>query len=101
MSTDPRPKRTVQEMLEYGDEIATQMLNDMNDDEKVAMVRDFVTVMAQWQPNIRIHSEDPMLLGISCLATTSLFQKCFRDAYLYTDKKVDAIQALKNALGEE
>ena len=97
---DPTPLQTVQEMLDYSENIAEQMLEDMDEEETTLMVRDFVAVIAQWQPNVAKYWDDPTMSAISCLATSFLFQKAFRKAYLYTDKKVDAINALKNALPE-
>lgn len=100
MSADPSPQATVDHMLEYGEEIARAMLSEMDEEEATAMVRDFVEIVSRWQPNVASHAGDPVMLGISCLATAYLFQMAFKKAYLYTDKKVDAINALKNALGE-
>lgn len=100
MSSDPTPLTTVNEMLEYSKELAIKMAEEMDEEEATLMVRDFVTVIAKWQPNVAVHSGDPVMLGISCLVTSYLFQMAYKKAYLYTDKKVDAINALKNALGD-
>lgn len=100
MSSDPTPLATVHDMMEYGSTVAEQMIADMDEEEATLMVRDFVTLIAKWQPNVAIHADNPVMLGISCLATSYLFQMAFKKAYLYTDKKVDAINALKNAFGE-
>lgn len=96
MSSDPTPLATVEEMMRYGALIAKQMVAEMNEEEATLMVRDFVTVIAKWQPNIAAYADEPVMLGISCLATSYLFQLAFKKAYLYTDKKVDAINALKS-----
>jgi hypothetical protein len=96
----PAPIQTVEEMLAYSEGIAAQMVKDMDEEEAILMVRDFVSVMANWQPQIAAVGDDPVMLGISSLATAFLFQKCFKKAYLYTDKKVDAIEAIKAAFGE-
>ena len=100
MSSDPTPLATVHDMMEYGSHVAEQMIADMDEEEATLMVRDFVTVIAKWQPNVAIYADDPVMLGISCLATSYLFQMAFKKAYLYTDKKVDALNALKKAFGE-
>ena len=100
MSSDPNPLATVHEMMEYGAQLAEAMIVEMDEEEATLMVRDFVSVIADWQPNVAIHADNPVMLGISCLVTSYLFQMAFKKAYLYTDKKVDAINALKNALGE-
>ena len=98
--SDPTPQQVANEMVEYGEHIAELMLADMDEEEAVLMVRDFCSVIAKWQPNVAIHLDDPIMLGVSCLATAALFQQCFKRAYAYTEKKVDAIKALKNALGD-
>lgn len=100
MSSDPTPLATVNDMMEYGSHVAEQMIAEMDEEEATLMVRDFVAAIAKWQPNVAMHADDPVMLGISCLATSYLFQMAFKKAYLYTDKKVDAINALKNAFGE-
>ena len=100
MSADPTPGATVNTMLDYGNQIAERMIAEMDEEEATQMVRGFIEVIARWQPNVAVHAGDPVMLGISCLATSYLFQMAFKKAYLYTDKKVDAINALKNALGE-
>ena len=99
--SDPNPNKTVQEMFDYAEELSHTMLLDMSDEESIAMVRDYCTVMAEWQPNIAEHIDDPAMLAIMCLCTASLFKKSFKRAYAYTDKKVDAVEAIKKALGGE
>ena len=98
--TRQTPIETVEQMLDYSEGIASQMLQDMDEEEAILMVRDFVSVMANWQPQIAAVGDDPVMLGVSSLTTAFLFQKCFKKAYLYTNKKVDAIEAIKSAFGE-
>ena len=95
--SDPTPQQTVTEMIEYGEAAALQLLDEMSDEECIQMVRDFCKVMADWQPNIAIYLEEPVMLGLSCLSAAELFKMAFARAYLYTDKKVDAINALDKA----
>ena len=97
--TDPTPRQTVTEMIEYGEAAALQMVDDMTDDECIQMVRDFCKVMADWQPNIACYLDDPIMLGLSCLSAAELFKMAFARAYLYTDKKVDAMNAINKAFG--
>ena len=99
--TDPTPSQTVTEMIEYGEAAALQILDDMTDDECIQMVRDFCKVMADWQPNIAIYRDEPIMLGLSCLSAAELFKMAFARAYLYTDKKVDAMNAINKAFGVE
>ena len=99
--SDPTPTQTASEMIEYGEAAALQMLDDMNDDECLQMVRDFCKVMADWQPNIAIYLDEPVMLGLSCLSAAELFKLAFYRAYVYTDKKVDAMNAINKAFGVE
>ena len=85
------------EMHEYAKALALDMLQDMDDEESVTMIRDFCQVMIDWQPNIAVHREDPIMLGISCLVTAQLFKMCFDKAYRYTDKKIAAQEAIAKA----
>ena len=66
------------------------------------MVRDFCQIMADWQPNIDIYKDEPVMLGLSaasappsCSRWPSTVPTC------YTDKKVDAINALDKAFNKE
>ena len=93
---DQRDK-TVEEMLEYSERIAQDMLRDMDEEEAVHMVREFCHTMMQWQPEIEARKDSPVELGISCLATAELFRLAFAKAYTHIDKKVDAINAIKRA----
>ena len=97
MSTDPSPRQTVGEMLEYGDAAALEILSSMSDEDCLQMVREFCDLMANWQDNIGCYREEPVMLGLSCLSAAELFKLAFERAYLYTDKKVDAINALEKA----
>ena len=96
---DPTPAQTVTEMIEYGDASAQNILADMSDEDCIEMVRGFCKAMADWQPNIAIYQDEPIMLGLSCLSAAELFKLAFARAYLYTDKKVDALNALEKAFG--
>ena len=99
--TDPTPTQTATEMIEYGEAAALEILKDMTDDECIQMVRDFCKIMADWQPNIAIYLDEPIMLGLSCLSAAELFKMAFYRAYVYTDKKVDAMNAINKAFGVE
>jgi len=96
MSKD-RPVDIAREMVDYSDIIAENMFKEMPDEECVAMVRDFCYTMMDWQPNISEHKEDPISLGIACLAAAELFKLAFVRAYTHTDKRVSAMEAIKKA----
>jgi len=91
------PEKTAQEMVDYGEAVAMDMIQDMDPEECVVMVRDFCRVMAEWQPNVAALADEPVMLGITCLSTAKLFELAFKKAYTYTDKKVDAINAINKA----
>jgi len=95
--SDPNPKQTVSEMIEYGEAAALEILETMSDEDCLQMVREFCGLMADWQANIGCYRDDPIMLGLSCLSAAELFKLAFYRAYLYTDKKVDAINALDKA----
>ena len=101
MSRDPSPNQTVTEMIEYGEAAALSILDTMSDEECIQMVREFCELMADWQTNIGCYRDEPVMLGLSCLSAAELFKMAFARAYLYTDKKVDAINAIDKAFGEE
>ena len=97
----PNNDHTVQEMHEYADAAAEEILAGMSDEETITMVRDFCTVMAKWQPNIDIYKDEPVMLGLSCLSAAQLFRIAFGRAYRYTDKKLAAQQALEKVFNTE
>ena len=89
-----------QELVEYGESLAEAMLVDMSGEECVQMVRDFCGVMADWQPNIKENLEDPILLGLHCLAAADLFKRAFVKAYTNTSSRLEAQEAIDKALGD-
>lgn len=98
--TDSNPTQTASEMIEYGEAAALEILDTMSDEDCLQMVREFCELMASWQPNIGCYREDPVMLGLSCLSAAELFKLAFYRGYLHTDKKVEAINALEKAFGE-
>lgn len=99
--TEPTPKQIASEMIEYGEAAALELLNGMSDEDCISMVRDFCGLMVDWQANIAIYKDDPVMLGLSCLGAAELFKLAFYRAYVYTDKKVDAMNAINKAFGGE
>ena len=94
------PHTEARELVEYGESLAEAMLADMSGEECVQMVRDFCGVMADWQPNIRENLEDPIMLGLHCLAAADLFKQAFVKAYQETSSRLEAQEAIKKALGD-
>jgi len=93
------PQEEAQLLVEHADEISAAMLKEMDGAECVDMVRQFCGVMAQWQPNIAENAEDPVLLGLHCLAAAQLFRSAFLKAYAETDNRLKAQSAIEKALG--
>ena len=91
---------TPKELLAYAKELADTLLEDMSEEECVDMVRSLVELLANWQPNIAIFKDQPVMMGVSCLAVTYMFQDAFVKAYDHSQKKLDAIQSLKKAFQE-
>jgi hypothetical protein len=85
------------DIVAYSKLTAEQMLLDMSKEECVAMVRDFCQLMQEWQPNIAVHDEDPVMTSITCLAAAELFKLAFVEAYNYTDEKISTIDSLNKA----
>ena len=87
------------DMINHARSIAKQLHEDMPDDECVVMVRDFISVLADWQPAVAAQLDDPTMLAITALATTRLFELAFVQAYGYSEKQIQAREAIDKALG--
>lgn len=87
------------EMLDYADDVAQQMIEGMPEEEAVLMVRDFIAVLADWQPAVAEHRGDPTMLAITALSTTRLFELAFLKAYGFSAKQIEAREAIEKALG--
>lgn len=87
-------------LIDQAEYLAEAMLVDMDGPECISMVRQFCAVMAEWQPAIRENLEDPVMLGLHCLAAADLFKKAFVKGYAETDGRLKAEKAIKKALGE-
>ena len=88
-----------QEMIDYAQDVANQMIEGMPEEEAVLMVRDFIGVLADWQPSVAEHLGDPTMLAITSLATTRLFELAFIKAYGFSAKQIEAREAIEKALG--
>ena len=95
MSDEFDPK----EMIDYAQDVANQMIEGMPDEEAVLMVRDFISVLANWQPAVAEHRDDPTMLAITALSTTRLFELAFLKAYGFSAKQIEAREAIEKALG--
>lgn len=87
------------EMVDYAEQIAREMVGNMPDEEAIHMVRDFIRVMADWQPEVYRQLEDPTMLAITSLTTAKLFELAFMKAYKYSEKHVQAKEAIEKAFG--
>ena len=56
-------------------------------------------VMADWQPEVYRQLDDPTLLAITSLTTSKLFELAFMKAYKYSEKHVQAKEAIEKAFG--
>ena len=91
------PREEARELVDYSEMLAETMLDDMSGEECVHMVRDFCGVMADWQPNIKENLDDPVMLGLHCLAAAELFRLAFVKGYTTTSRRIDAQNAIKKA----
>jgi len=87
------------EMVDYAEQIAREIVTNMPEEEATHMVRDFVRVMADWQPEVYRQLDDPTLLAITSLTTSKLFELAFMKAYKYSEKHVQAKEAIEKAFG--
>ena len=90
---------TPHDMIDHANSIAKRLHLEMPDDECVLMVRDFISVLADWQPAVAAQLDDPTMLAITALATTRLFELAFVQAYGYSEKQIQAREAIEKALG--
>lgn len=88
-----------QEMVDYAQDIASEMIQKMPEEEAVLMVRDCIGVLAEWQPAVAEHRDDPTMLAITALSTTRLFELAFLKAYRYSEKHLEAREAIEKAFG--
>lgn len=95
-----KPEQEPQDLVDYAEKLAQTMIDDMSGEEAVEMVRQFCEVMANWQPNIAQNRDDPVLLGLHCLAAADLFKRAFVKGYVNTDRRLKAQEAIKKALGD-
>lgn len=96
MNDDFRPS----DMIDYAQDVADQMIAEMPEEEAVLMVRDFISVLASWQPAVAEHRDDPTMLAITALSTTRLFELAFLKAYSFSAKQLEAREAIEKAFGE-
>lgn len=89
------------DMIEHADRIAQTMVEDMPEEEAVHMVQDYVRVMAEWQPEVYKNlTDDPVMLAITTLTTSRMFERAFLKAYGFTEKHIEARNAIEKAFGK-
>ena len=86
-----------QEIIEAALELADLQIQDMDDDECILMVRSYVETMADWQPELARLGENPTDLALAVLTLNQLFLKAFKKAYSYTERRLEATEALERA----
>lgn len=92
---------TVRDMIDHAHSIAKVMVDDMPEDEAILMVRDFISILADWQPTIKAQLDDPTMLAITSLATTKLFELAFVKAYGFSERQIAAREAIKKVFGDQ
>lgn len=81
---------------------AAGKIETMSPEECQEFVREFCSVILEWQPQIPglLEEDEAMSTAIGCMMIAKLFPLAFNEAYVHTDKMVSASNALKKALGQ-
>jgi len=81
---------------------AANKIKSMSPEACQEFVRDFCSVIVEWQPQIPglVKKDEAMSTAIGCMMVAKLFPLAFSEAYVHTDKMVLASNALKKALGQ-
>ena len=88
---------SIKRLFEMAAELADDQLDEMSDEECILMVRSYVEVMSDWQPEIQRLSDKPGELALSVLTLNKLFMRAFKKAYGYTERRIEATEALERA----
>jgi hypothetical protein len=86
------------ELMHEAKRLASQYMSEMIQDDgeaASAFVREFVTLMAPIMEEETLR--DPVKIALNSLTYVEVFKLCFLKGYSHADKKVRAINSLKNA----
>lgn len=90
------------ELMEEAYDLAGRYLDEKiqgDGEEAVRFVRSFVELLS---PTFLPETlEDPIKMALTTLVSIEVFKECFIMGYTHADKKVSAINALKNAFKED
>ena len=101
MASQNTPKHKAHAFVNESEGLADEMLSGMDSSQCVEMVRGFCSVIATWQTQIAATRDKPLEFSLHCLTVADLFKKAFVKAYVETEKRVTAEEAIKKALGED
>ena len=87
------------ELVDYAEQIAQQQVEDMSQEACIEMVRSYTALMSKWQSNVQELAEEPVALAIACLTLSHLYQKAFCEGYSFTERRMEATEAIEKALG--
>lgn len=91
------------DLVDYALNLAVEKHSEMSQEECVHMVQDFTRILSDWQPSIRQMKDTPseaINLAIGCLTLAELFHLAFCSAYSFTEKRIEAREAIEKALGD-
>ena len=86
-----------QELIKMASHLSEEQVDEMSDEECINMVRSYVELMAEWQPELGRLSDRPGDLALAVLTLNQLFNRAFVKAYDYTEKRIEATEALERA----
>lgn len=78
---------------------ATAKIDDMEPEECIVFTRDFVKLMADWQPEA-IDLEDPTMSSAGSMLLSFMFPLAFTKAYRFTNDYLNAKKSLYKAMEE-
>ena len=86
-----------QELIKMARELSLEQIEEMDDQECILMVRSYVELMAEWQPELGRLKDRPGDLALAVLTLNQLFNRAFIKAYGYTERRLEATEALERA----
>lgn len=96
------PNPEIETMFDYAEKVASEMIEEISEEEAVELVRQYIKALARWQPEAYAKlNGDPRSLALTALSTSILFRKAFSKAYTFSRKHVAAHEALKKALNTQ
>ena len=91
--------KACQELMSHARLTALNISQSMTGEEATELVRQFCASLLKDYPDLV--KANPIEMGLNALAAAYLFIAAFEKAYHFSDRKVSAINAIKNAFEED